>query len=61
MEFEEAQRKKEALEASQESLRDELMTTRRELGRMEAAAKASASQEQGLKRSLLTPTVCETL
>ena len=52
VEFEELQTKNERLESSQASLREELMSARRELGRTEAAAKASAAEEKELKRSI---------
>jgi chromosome segregation ATPase len=52
VEFEELQTNNERLESSQASLREELMSARRELGRTEAAAKASAAKEGGLKSTI---------
>ena len=50
VELEELKGEKETLESGRESLREELMSVQRELGKAETAARTSALLEQELKR-----------
>lgn len=43
-------RNNQVLESTGQSLREELVTTQRELGRLEAAATVSATEKQALNR-----------
>lgn len=49
-EMKDVTRNNQVLESTGQSLREELVTTQRELGRLEAAATVSATEKQALNR-----------